>query len=177
MPRCSGTVSIEYGYGFLELTGSLVDMSNFRSLNVWQRAYVFGLELYEVTQAFPTSERFGLVSQLRRAGVSVASNIAEGSRRHGNGHLIYFLNIARGSVGEIECQLQFARDLGYMEPGKWRKLDCEAQEISRMLLRLMNYLRSVEPGGRSKRSTQSGLATSPNSDPPTLTSLFPTPNS
>jgi|SRR5882672_956057 len=116
-------------------------MGNFKTLVVWQRAYFFGLELTRATYTFPSAERFGLTAQLRRGAVSVPSNIAEGARRGGNGEFVYFLGVARGALGEIECQIQFARDLGYLNNERWVTLDLEAQEISRMLSKLMHYLR------------------------------------
>ena len=123
-------------------------VGNFKSLLVWQRAFAFGLRVTRATEAFPRSERFGLTAQLRRAAVSVPSNIAEGSRRSGNGELLYFLGVARGSMGELECQLQFARELNYLTTENWAVLDREAQEISRMLAKLIRYLRLDQAGGR-----------------------------
>lgn len=138
-------------------------MSNFRALVVWRRAFALTLKLYQATEQFPSNERFGLTSQLRRASVSVPSNIAEGSRRIGNRELIRFLSIARGSVGEIECQIQLARDLGYLKFTAWSPLDQEAQEISRMLNALIVALRSPTPAPDGATRTPNSKLPAPNS--------------
>ena len=108
-------------------------MGNFRDLEVWQHAYRLTLCVYRSTESFPPHERYGLTIQIRRAAVSVASNIAEGCGRLGDRELIRYLRIARGSVREVECQLQLARDLGYLPPSTWEELDTSSQRVSRML--------------------------------------------
>src|SRR5918995_4395892 len=74
-------------------------------------AHSFALEVHWCTSSFPASERYGLAAQMRRAAVSVVSNIAEGCGRHHDPEMVYFLRIARGSVREVECQLLLSRDL------------------------------------------------------------------
>src|ERR1700739_1928830 len=86
---------------------------SFKDLSVWQRAVQLTLEIYKLTGAFPNSERFGLTNQLRRASVSVASNIAEGYGRTTRGEYVQFLGHARGSLFEIETQLTIAAGLGF----------------------------------------------------------------
>ena len=108
-------------------------MGNYRQLSVWKRAHEFVLGVYRSTGTFPDCERYGLTAQLRRAAVSVVSNIAEGSGRQGDREHTRFLKIARGSVCEIECQLLLSRDLGYLDAVAWKLLDDDCQEISRML--------------------------------------------
>ena len=108
-------------------------MGNYRQLSVWKRAHGFVLGVYRSTGTFPDGERYGLTAQLRRAAVSVVSNIAEGSGRQGDREHMRFLKIARGSVCEIECQLLLSRDLGYLDADAWKLLDNDCQEISRML--------------------------------------------
>jgi four helix bundle protein len=115
-------------------------MGNYRQLSVWKRAHAFVLEVYQSTRAFPDSERYGLTSQLRRAAVSVVSNIAEGSGRQGDREHTRFLKIAHGSICEIECQLLLSRDLGYLDAAAWKPLDDDCQEISRMLHGLVRSL-------------------------------------
>ena len=83
-------------------------MRDFRELKVWQKAHRFVLDLYRHTQGFPAEERFGLTVQLRRAAVSVASNIAEGCGREGERDFARFLSIAGGSASEVEYQLLLA---------------------------------------------------------------------
>ena len=116
-------------------------MGNFRDLVVWKRAQDLALAVYQSTSSFPKEERYGLTAQMRRAAVSVSSNIAEGCGRQGDRELSRFLRIARGSVRELECQLMLSRDLGYMQSGVYTKLDSDSQEISRMLNRLIRSFR------------------------------------
>lgn len=88
-------------------------MRDFRDLTVWQKAHKLALAVYSHTAGFPKDERFGLTAQVRRAAVSVASNIAEGRGRNSDRDFARFLSIAAGSLSEVECQLLIACDLGY----------------------------------------------------------------
>lgn len=108
-------------------------MRDFHELKVWQKAHRFALDLYRDTQGFPAEERFGLTTQLRRAAVSVASNIAEGCGREGERDFARFLSIAGGSASEVEYQLLLARDLGYLPDEVHRRLDAQINEVKRML--------------------------------------------
>jgi len=108
-------------------------MRDFRELKVWQKAHRFALDLYRDTQGFPAEERFGLTTQLRRAAVSVASNIAEGCGREGERDFARFLSIAGGSASEVEYQLLLARDLGYLPDEAHRRFDAQINEVKRML--------------------------------------------
>ena len=87
----------------------------FRNLIVWQKAYAFALEVYKAAKNFPRDEIYGLTSQIRRAAVSVSANIAEGYERQHRKEYIQFLMIAKGSLGEVETHLMFARDLAYLK--------------------------------------------------------------
>ncbi|MCD9096638.1 four helix bundle protein [Luteimonas fraxinea] len=82
-------------------------------LKVWQEAMVLATEIYAATASFPNDERFGLVSQLRRAAVSVPSNIAEGCARASDRELLHFLHVARGSLAELDTQLRLSERLGF----------------------------------------------------------------
>jgi four helix bundle protein len=115
-------------------------MGNYRQLLVWKRAHTLALDVYRATQRFPTEERYGLTAQLRRAAVSVVSNIAEGSGRLGDREHIRFLRIARGSVSEVECQLLLSRNLGYLGSSAWTVLDEQSQDLARMLTGLIQSL-------------------------------------
>lgn len=84
---------------------------HFKSLAIWERSRILVQHIYEVTKGFPDDEKFGLVSQMRRAAVSVPSNIAEGCGRKGNKELIQFLHISTGSLCELETQLYLSYDL------------------------------------------------------------------
>jgi four helix bundle protein len=112
-------------------------MGNYRELEVWQRAQRFALKIYRSTEAYPVRERYGLASQMRRAAVSVASNIAEGCGRQGDRELARFLRIARGSVHEVECQLMLAGELGYLKQETCAEFQRSTEELSRMLNRLI----------------------------------------
>ena len=94
------------------------------------------LEVYPLTAAFPESERFGLITQLRRAAASVPANIAEGSKRQHAREYARFLNIAEGSLAETEYHFMLARDLGYLAPSEASDILEEAFELARMLAAL-----------------------------------------
>jgi four helix bundle protein len=108
-------------------------MQRFTDLKVWQRSHQLTLEVYRLTAGFPAAERFGLVSQLRRAAASVPTNIAEGSKRQSNQEYSRFLNIAEGSLVETEYLLMLSRDLGYLARNSCDVMLNEVGEIARML--------------------------------------------
>ena len=115
-------------------------MGDYRQLFVWKQAHGLALEIYRRTASFPDTERFGLTAQLRRASISVVSNIAEGSGRRNERDHVRFLRIARGSVCEVECQLLLSRDVGYLDPATWRVLDSHCREVGKMLNGLIRSL-------------------------------------
>jgi four helix bundle protein len=119
-------------------------VQSFRELKVWQRSHAFVLAVYRLSEAFPSQERFGVVSQLRRAAVSVPTNIAEGSKRRTSQDYARFLNLAEASLAETEYLLMLCRDLGYIASELTEPLLVEASEISRMLYALRG---KVEQGG------------------------------
>lgn len=92
-----------------------MSMKSYRDLIAWQKAMLMVTEIYKITADFPNEEKFGLTSQLRRAAVSVPSNIAEGCSRNSDGEFKQFLGIARGSISEIETQLLIAINLGFIK--------------------------------------------------------------
>ena len=100
---------------------------------VWQRARELAALLYTLTQQFPREEIYGLTGQLRRAGVSIASNIAEGSGRGTRSDYRSFLRMARGSALEVQTQLMIARDLGFGDAAQVARAENLAEEISKML--------------------------------------------
>ncbi len=106
---------------------------SFYDLVVWQRAIQMSVSIYRLTQDFPKAEMFGLTSQLRRAGVSVASNIAEGYGRMTTGEYKQFLGMARGSNCEVQTQLVIARELGLGDSQKDRTADALSHEVGKML--------------------------------------------
>ena len=106
---------------------------SFEQLDVWQNARRFVCEIYRAAEAFPKTEQFGLASQICRAAVSVASNIAEGTSRVSAKDKIRFLEIAYGSLMEAYCQLQLAFDLGYLNEEKFSDLRHSVTVISKQL--------------------------------------------
>ena len=108
-------------------------MRDFKKIQVWERAHRFTLDIYKITSTFPKEELYGLTSQMRRAAVSIPSNIAEGSGRDTQAELARFVHIASGSTSELEYQLLLAHDLGYINSNHYPKLDTEINEIKRML--------------------------------------------
>jgi four helix bundle protein len=115
-------------------------MRDYKKLTVWQKSYDFGIHLYTVTRNFPKEETYGLSSQLRRAAISIPSNIAEGSRRSAEKDFPSFLHIAYGSGAELEVQLLFAKDLGYITAEVSKTLLLELSEIMRMLNALIQKI-------------------------------------
>lgn len=89
-------------------------MHKFKELEIWKRSRLFCSDIYNTTSTFPESEKFGLTNQLRRASVSIPSNIAEGASRHSNKYFLRFLEITLGSSYEIETQLLIASDLKFI---------------------------------------------------------------
>lgn len=105
----------------------------FRDLKVWQRSMDLVERIYEVSAAFPRDERFGLISQIRRAAVSVPSNIGEGSRRKKRKAFLNHLDIALGSQAEVEVQLEIAQRLRFLKMADYRQTQIAVEEIGRML--------------------------------------------
>lgn len=108
-------------------------MRDFHELKVWEKAHRLVVSVYQVTHGFPTAERFGLTLQVRRAAISVPSNIAEGCGRASERELARFLDIAAGSTSEVEYHLLLARDLGYVDEDTAHKLSRQVSEVKRML--------------------------------------------
>ena len=115
--------------------------NSFKDLVVWQRAIQLSLAIYKLTSSFPNSERFGLTNQLRRASVSVASNIAEGYGKLSRGEYLLFLGHARGSNFELQTQLVIANGLGFGNAPARREVEALSEEVSRMLVAIMNKLK------------------------------------
>ncbi|MDD4179048.1 MAG: four helix bundle protein [Candidatus Margulisbacteria bacterium] len=112
----------------------------FRNLIVWQKAYGFALEVYKATKHFPKDELYGMTSQIRRAVVSISANIAEGYERQYRKEYVRFLVIAKGSLGEAETHLMFARDLEYLKKDQYEYLENIRQETGRLLKGLIRSL-------------------------------------
>jgi len=110
---------------------------NYKDLVVWQKAIALAKMVYQLTQTFPTEEKFGLVSQMRRAAVSIPSNIAEGQARHTTGEFVQFVSHAEDSAAELDTQLILAVELGFCA----KKDALPAYEIIDEIRRMLNALR------------------------------------
>jgi four helix bundle protein len=115
---------------------------SYRELFVWQRAKSLAVEVYKHTDCFPRAEVYGLSSQIRRAAVSVASNIAEGQGRLTVGEFKQFLGNARGSLLELDTQLAIASDLGYLDSAAHKNLEMDIHQVLGLLNRLLESLRA-----------------------------------
>lgn len=130
-------------------------VTHFRDLRVWQQALDLAEAVHRATAGWPSEERFGLVSQIRRATVSVASNIAEGAARRSTGEFIQFVGMAQGSLAEAETQLVLAQRFGYLTTEDADVLSCAASDVSRMLAALKASLMRRKQG----QSQDAALAT------------------
>ncbi len=115
-------------------------VDNFKDLRIWQESIALAKEVYLLVERFPDKERYGLRSQLTRAVVSVASNIAEGSRRKSTKDLLHFLGIALGSVSEVETQLIIAREVGLLQQDEIDQSLQMIDSISRGIVKLRQNL-------------------------------------
>ena len=127
-------------------------MASVRTLKVWQEAMDLLVEVYRTTKSFPRDEWFGLTQQLRRASVSVPSNIAEGTERDTAPERRRFLTVARSSVAEIDTQLEAACRLGYLDEQTLDRLLSRTDRIAGMLTRLKGAIKD-RPGARASRPT------------------------
>ena len=114
----------------------------YEELKFWQQSKALAVTVYEKTNEFPVSEKFGLTSQLRRAAVSVPSNIAEGAARLSNKEFIRFMNIAMGSLYELSTQIEIAMEIGYLSASDFETLRKEVTSITRMMSRFRSKLYS-----------------------------------
>ena len=123
--------------GYVDVRG----VKTHKDLDIWKRGIEFIEEIYKVTANFPKEEIYGLISQIRRAGISYPSNIAEGAARYSKKEFIRFLYISLASLSEIETQLIIAEKLGYLKEGGLLK---EVEVLRRMTLNFIKYLKSKE---------------------------------
>jgi len=126
----------------------------FRDLAVWRKSMGLVTRVYQRTQSFPQVEMYGLVSQMRRATVSIASNIAERFGRHSTSEYIHFLQISMGSLFEVETQLEIAQNLGYLEQEQFTGLEKDCRELERMLSALITSLRERRKASNGARRKQ-----------------------
>jgi four helix bundle protein len=114
---------------------------SYRELLVWQKAKALAVTVYQFTESFPKAETYGLTSQIRRAAVSIVSNIAQGQGRLTPGEFTHFLGQARGSLLELETQLDIAVDLKFLEMTRQQMLAGEIYQVLGLLNRLIDSLR------------------------------------
>ena len=118
-----------------------MDKRPHRNFDVWEKAISFVKEVYQATDNFPKSEIDGLISQMRRTAVSIPSNLAEGAARKGKKEFKHFLNIAQGSISELDTQIELAMMLKYVDKNVYNDMMKELSAISEMLLGLSRSLK------------------------------------
>ena len=116
-------------------------IKNHKDLEVWKEAVGLSVTCYTMTKSFPDSEQFGLASQMRRAAVSIASNIAEGAARSGSKEFLQFLYISLASASELDTQIEIARRVGFGKSAELERLQSQVNTISRMLQGLIRSLK------------------------------------
>ena len=117
------------------------------NLEVWKKAIDLVVSIYDRTKDFPSDEKFGLTSQIRRASVSIPSNVAEGAARQSDQEFIRFLSIAQGSCSEVETQLVISLKLGFLTQPNYSDLKAEADSSGRMLVGLSKHLKAKKQAG------------------------------
>jgi four helix bundle protein len=126
-------------------------MRDIRNYDVFKLADKLALTVYRITVAFPNEERYGLVSQMRRAALSIPINLVEGAARSSARDFAHFVDIALGSCEEVRYEAHVASELGYMKPADCRQLDSAYEDVSKMLNRLRCMIRDSDPPARSER--------------------------
>ena len=117
-------------------------MKTHKDLDAWKKALAFVTEIYTITRDFPLEERYGLTNQIRRAAVSIPSNIAEGAARNHDKEFVQFLYIALGSASEIETHLHIALNLAYLTKDEFEQLILQQETIAKLIIGLIRYLKS-----------------------------------
>jgi len=113
-------------------------------LNVWKKAIEFVKRIYQITGEFPSEEKFGLVSQMRRSAISIASNISEGAGRNNKKEFNQFLGVAQGSASELETQLIISRELGLLTDQLADEIVKELDSISKMIIGLQRVIKNSD---------------------------------
>jgi len=115
-------------------------MHQFKKLDVWNRSVDLAVEIYSLTKSFPSEEKYGIISQMRRCSVSISSNIAEGAGRNTDGEFVHFLGIAEGSANELETQTIISFRLGYIQKIDLEKIESFIAEIKNKIFKLKQSL-------------------------------------
>lgn len=121
----------------------MATFNSFEEINAWKKAHQSVIAIYKLTNETELKRDFGLKDQMRRAAVSVTSNIAEGHDRGTKNQFVYFLNVSRGSCAELRSQLILSRDLGYINSDDCEKIKSDLIEVSKMIMGLIKYLKSL----------------------------------
>ncbi len=132
----------------------MAQLRTYKDLLVWQRSFDMGLSVYELTRAFPAEERYGLSAQMRRAAVSISSNIAEGYARDTTRDYLRFLWVANGSLAELETQTLFAIELRHAAAAECSALLDRIREVQTMLAALIKALKRKESGHSTARNAK-----------------------
>ncbi len=126
-------------------------MRNFRNYKIWTESISFTTQIYKIVNNFPSFERYGLSDQLRRASVSIPSNIAEGAARDSEKEFIHFLNISLGSAFEVETQLQIAYNLEYISNETFDMLLSQLHLIEKQINELISVIKRQQPTAKSQQ--------------------------
>ncbi len=121
------------------------EIKTHKDLILWQKSISFVTSIYSATALFPKNEIYGLTSQIRRAAVSIPSNIAEGYARHSKKELLQFLYIALGSISELDTQLLISKNLDYINTEDYENLNQELIELSKIATSLIRYVSDKKP--------------------------------
>jgi four helix bundle protein len=117
-----------------------VKINSYRNLIVWQKSVALVTDIYTLTKSFPQEEKFGIVSQLNRASVSIPSNIAEGWGRESSKNYLQFLRISRGSLMETETLLEISKNLNYINEREFKVISDNIEEVSKILQGLIKSI-------------------------------------
>jgi four helix bundle protein len=129
----------------------MAKISRFEDIESWKRARMLTNEIYTITSSGTFSRDFALRDQIRRAAISILSNIAEGFERGGDNEFLQFLSVAKGSCGEARAQLYVALDQAYISPAQFETLSKTANDVSQLISGLMKYLRQSNLRGSKYR--------------------------
>ncbi|MBM3331335.1 four helix bundle protein [candidate division WOR-3 bacterium] len=131
-------------------------MRDIRNYDVFRLADRLALMVYRITVSFPSEEKYGLVSQMRRAALSIPINLAEGAARSGARDFAHFVDMALGSCEEVRCEAHVASELGYMRTADCRQLDSSYEDVSKMLNKLRCKIRNSDPRSGGERRKAEG---------------------
>jgi four helix bundle protein len=130
-------------------------VEGYKTLTVYQKAYELAIMTYQLTRKFPKEEVYGLTAQIRRAAISIPSNICEGYRRFSRNDYIRFLRMAYGSCAELQTQISICHDLEFMESTAHEKISLQIEEVSKLLWRLLASLK-VDAGDITASNLENG---------------------